>query len=133
MSRNGGAGALASRTFTVSSVLGWVTAPGNPTFSDTLNGLNQTVTATLPLDVGDGNLTAGWNITATSTSFTTGAHTLSTAATRVLTTPTVTCDGSCTLASNSVGYPYTLPAVPALQPRQSCLTLPRAAGSATRR
>jgi hypothetical protein len=57
--------------------------------------------------------TAGWNITLTSTTLSTGGgspHTLSTAATTVQTAPTDTCDSTCTPATNSVTYPYTVPA-----------------------
>jgi hypothetical protein len=115
MSRNGGTSAQASRTFTVVSGLSWVSTPGNISFSGALGGNDQTVTGTLPLDVGDGNLTAGWNISATSTTFTTGGgtpHTLSTGATTIQAAPTVSCDSgtTCTLASHTITYPYTLPA-----------------------
>jgi len=97
-------------------VLSFVSPPPNVSFSVTLNGLDQSVTATQALDVSDqtGSL-AGWNITATSTTFTTGGaspRTLSTSATKILTAPTTACDtGSlCTLAVTTVSYPYTLPA-----------------------
>jgi hypothetical protein len=93
--------------------LGLVSAAPNVTFSDTLNGKNQTPTATQALDIGDGRGSgAGWNITATSTTFTTGSVTLSTTATTVQTTPTLACDAgaTCLLATNSISYPYTLPA-----------------------
>jgi hypothetical protein len=56
---------------------------------------------------------AGWNITLTSTTWTTGGgspHTLSNSATQVLTTPTDTCDTACVQASNSITYPYAVPA-----------------------
>ena len=111
VSDNGGTGAEASQSFTVPSVLGWVTTPGNISFSDTLSGDDQTATATLPLDVGDGNLTAGWSLSATSTTFSTsgGTHVLSTAATTVQSAPTGSCDSTCTLATNAITYPYTLP------------------------
>jgi hypothetical protein len=70
------------------------------------------VTATLPLDVGDGTLNAGWNIAATSTLFTNGGatHTLPAGATTIQAAPTDVCDSACTLATNSIAYPYTLPA-----------------------
>jgi hypothetical protein len=93
--------------------LAFVSAPGNITFSATLNGTDQTVTSNQGLDVGDATgAGTGWNITATSTTFTSGGHTLSTSATTVTSTPTVACDASvtCTTATNSVTYPYTLPA-----------------------
>jgi hypothetical protein len=82
-------------------------------FSATLNGLNQEVTSAQALDVSDATGSgAGWNITATSTTFTTGSHTLSTSATTVGSAPTAACDASatCTTATNAIAYPYTLPA-----------------------
>jgi hypothetical protein len=110
VSRNGGAAAQVSHTVVIA--LGWVSAPSSIGFSATLNGLDQTVTATLPFDVGDGILTAGWSISATSTLFTNLAatHTLPANATTITTTPSDVCDAGCTVATNSVGYPYTLPA-----------------------
>ena len=56
---------------------------------------------------------AGWNLTATSTTFATGGGpTLATTSTTVQSGPTRACDSgsTCTLATNSVTYPYTLPA-----------------------
>ena len=71
------------------------------------------MTTTQALDVADATGSgAGWDITATSTTFTTGSVTLSTTATTVQSAPTRACDAgsTCTLATNSVSYPYTLPA-----------------------
>ena len=93
--------------------LAFVSAPPNVTFNDTLNGTNQTVNANQALDVSDGTGSgAGWSITATSTTFTTGSVTLSTSATTVQSAPSSACDAgsACTLATNSISYPYTLPA-----------------------
>jgi hypothetical protein len=96
--------------------LGFVSTPPNVSFSATLNGLDQTVTTTQALDVGDATGSGtGWNITATSTTFTTGGgspHLLSTSATSLTSAPTDACDASatCTLSTNSVTYPYVLPA-----------------------
>jgi len=105
--------ATATATITGGS-LAFVSPPPNVSFSATLNGSNQTVTANQALDVSDGTGSgAGWSITATSTTFTTaGAVTLANNSTTVASTPTTACDGgsSCTLATNSVSYPYTLPA-----------------------
>ena len=53
---------------------------------------------------------AGWNVTATSTQFTSGSHTLPLNAVSVQSAPTITCDTSCTLATNQIGYPYAVPA-----------------------
>jgi len=96
--------------------LGFVSTPPNVSFSATLNGLDQSVTTTQALDVGDATGSGtGWNITATSTTFTTGGgtpHLLSTSATSLTGAPTDVCDASatCTLSTNGVTYPYTLPA-----------------------
>src|SRR5205823_10737382 len=70
-------------------------------------------TATQPFDVGDATGSgSGWNITATSTSFTAGTHSLAPTAVTVPAVATVACDSgaSCTTATNAVSYPYTLPA-----------------------
>jgi hypothetical protein len=104
----------ATATLTAGS-LAFVSAPPAVSFSATLNGLDQTVSTTQPLDVGDATGSgAGWNITATSTTFATTSpvHTLSTSATTVGASPTVACDSgaTCTVATNSVTYPYSLPA-----------------------
>jgi len=80
----------------------------------TLNGANQTITASLPFDVSDATGSgAGWNVSATSTPFTSGSHTLPADATTIQAAPSLVCDLLpifCTLASPLVGYPYTLPA-----------------------
>ena len=70
-SLNGGIAAQTTRTVAVTRTFGWVSTPGAINFSATLNGLNQTTTAALPLDVGDGTATAGWNVSSTSTTFST--------------------------------------------------------------
>jgi hypothetical protein len=107
--------ATATATLSAGS-LAFVSTPPNVSFSATLNGTDQTVTSAQALDVGDATGSgAGWNLTATSTTFTTGGgspHTLSTSATTVGASPTVACDTgvTCVLATNSVSYPYTLPA-----------------------
>ncbi len=103
-----------SATVTVSAgTFGFVSAAPSVTFNDTLNGKDQTPTATQALDIGDATGSgAGWNITATSTTFTTGSVTLATTATTVQSGPTVACDASatCVTATNSISYPYSLPA-----------------------
>lgn len=112
----GGAGATtASETLTAGS-LGFVSAPANVTFpGTTLNGTNRTATASQAFDVGDATGSgSGWNITGTSTTFTTGTNTLPTTATTIATAPSApTCDTSvtCTVGgATTVSYPYTLPA-----------------------
>lgn len=79
----------------------------------TLDGTDQTVTQPQAFDVSDATgAHAGWSITATSTTFTAAGHTLSNTATTVQSAPPTVCDGgsSCTLATNSISYPYVLPA-----------------------
>lgn len=107
--------ATATANLTAGS-LGFVSAPPNVTFSDTLNGANQTATAPQAIDVSDATGSgAGWNVTATSTTFTNGGHTLGTGATTIAATPGVACDTGATCQpatplGSSVSYPYTLPA-----------------------
>jgi len=90
--------------------------PANVAFPATkLTGKNLTVTAAQPFDVSDARGTgAGWNITATSTVFKSGTHTLPTTATTVQAAPTVECEAgaTCTKATPSaaISFPYTLPA-----------------------
>jgi WxL domain surface cell wall-binding len=88
--------------------------PANITFpATTLNGTNQTASRAQAFDVADARGTgAGWSITATSTTFKSASHTLSTTATTIASAPADACDAgaTCTLASTNVSYPYTLPA-----------------------
>src|SRR5712691_5148849 len=59
-----------------------------------LNGTDQTTTYSLGLTVTNspsGGNTAGWNLTITSTTFTTGTHSLSTTASTIQAAPTVAC------------------------------------------
>jgi hypothetical protein len=110
------AGASTGTATITAGSLAFVSTPPNVSFTATLTGTDQTVTATQAIDVGDATGSgAGWNTTATSTTFSTGGatpKTLSNAATTVSATPTDACDtgSSCTLATNAVTYPYTLPA-----------------------
>ena len=88
--------------------------PGDVTFpAVTLNGSDQTQTQTQAFDVSDATgSNSGWAITATSTTFTASGHNLSNTATTIQSAPGTACDASssCTLASNSITYPYTMPA-----------------------
>lgn len=113
--RNGGTSAQVSSTFGVTRTLGFVTDPGGVAFSGVLTGLDQTLTTSLAMDVGDGTASSGWSISGTSTTFTTGGatpYTLPTTSVTVRTSPSAACDGAanCTLPSNSIGYPLALPA-----------------------
>jgi hypothetical protein len=109
----GASATSATATLTAGS-LGFISStPGAVGFSGTLSGHDQTVSSAQPFDVGDATGSgAGWNITATSTPFTTGSHTLSTSATTIQSAPTVVCDVSstCTTGTNGATYPYSLPA-----------------------
>jgi WxL domain surface cell wall-binding len=86
-----------------------------PSFSVTLNGTDQTASYTLPITVTDSRGSgAGWNLTVTSTQFTTGGgspNTLSTSASTI-SAASATCNtgSSCTNPTNSVSYPLGLPA-----------------------
>ncbi len=107
------AGATSATATLTAGSLAFVSAPPAVSFSATLNGSDLAPTSTQALDVGDSTgAGAGWNITGTSTTFTAGARTLPTTATTVAAGPTVACDASvtCTTATNSVTYPYSLPA-----------------------
>lgn len=105
----------ASETVTAGS-LGFASTPGSVTFpATTLDGQNKTVTAAQPLDIADATGSgAGWNVTATSTLFTNGSHTLASGATTVASAPSgPTCDTNvtCTVGgATTVAYPYSLPA-----------------------
>jgi hypothetical protein len=88
------------------------TANPSPTFGLTLSGLDQTTTYTLPVEVTDTRTTStGWNLTVTSTQFTTGSKTLATTASTI-TGVTHACNSgsTCTTPTNSVTYPLTVPA-----------------------
>lgn len=99
------------------SVTEVLTAPSIPTV--TLAGIDQTVNYTLPTTVVDATGTGnGWNLTITSTTFTTGggsAHLLATDASTI-TSVASSCvtPGSgtitCTNPSNAISYPLALPA-----------------------
>jgi hypothetical protein len=78
----------------------------------TLNGLDQTATASTVLSPSDMSGTAaGWNVAATSTTFTNGAgKTLPTTATTVTGGTATYAPGNCDPPTNSIAYPVTLPA-----------------------
>lgn len=78
----------------------------------TLDGANQTATTTLALTPDDETASnAGWNITGTSTTLTNaGGKTLPTTSTQVTAASASAATGNCSLPTNSIGYPVTLPA-----------------------
>lgn len=89
-----------------------LSAPSTVSFpSVALDGTNKTVSATATFTVTDGSDTAaGWNMSATSTTFTNGSRTLPTTATTVTGAALSTGAPNCAAATSSVGYPLTLPA-----------------------
>src|SRR4051794_41239274 len=77
------AGAVSATASITGGSLAFVSSPSTAGFTATLTGADQTVNATQTFDIGDASGSgAGWNITATSTTFTTSSpvHTLSTSA-----------------------------------------------------
>ena len=90
-----------------------LTSPSSVAFIGvTLNGNDKTTTASAALTPSDmsGNA-AGWNVQATSTTFTNAAgKTLPTTATSVTAATAAAATGNCDLPTNAVGYPLTLPA-----------------------
>jgi hypothetical protein len=91
-----------------------LTSSAAPSVSATLNGTDQTPTYTMGLNANDetGSGT-GWNLTITSTHFSTGGgspHTLPNG-TSAITSITASCaQGTCTNPTNSVAYPLGVPA-----------------------
>lgn len=107
------AGHAASVTSTgtiTGSILSAATS-ATPSFSANLDSGDSTQTYTVPLTIQDTRGTgAGWNLTLTSTTFTTGTQNLSTTASS-LTGVTSSCTtGTCTNPVNAQGYPITVPA-----------------------
>jgi hypothetical protein len=108
-----GASASTVATATIGAGTLSVSVPSTITFSDTLNGLDQTASAGLGIDVRDATGSgSGWSLTATSTQFSSGSNTLATNSVAVAGAPSDACDAgaTCALASNSIAYPYPLPA-----------------------
>jgi hypothetical protein len=107
-----GAGTVtATATLTGGGALA-LTNGATASFSDVLDGTDQSVTYTLPLTLNDLRASgAGWNLTMTSTTFTNGARTLATNASSVsAATSACVAGGSCINPTNSIGYPLTIPA-----------------------
>jgi len=108
MSRNGGPSATSTAALLIEDVLSFI-SPASASFADTLNGHDQTSFVAPVFDVTNTGA-SGWNVSATSTQFTTGLRTLAANAISVQSAPTITCDTTCTLATNQLSYPYNLPA-----------------------
>lgn len=106
--------AAVTATGTVSGSTLSVTTSATPSFSANLDSGDTTPMYTIPLTAQDTRGTgAGWNLTITSTTFTTGGgspNLLSTSASS-LTGVTSSCtSGTCTNPSNAQSYPVTVPA-----------------------
>jgi len=88
-------------------------SPSNVTLPTvTLNGVNQSVTTTGAFTANDQtNSGSGWNIAGTSTTFTNvSSETLPTTATQVTGASAVAGTQNCSLPTNAITYPVTLPA-----------------------
>ncbi len=108
-------GSLQATQNIVAGTLSFAITPSATTFSTiTLNGLNQTSTATQVLDIGDNTGSgSGWNVTLSNTSFTSGTHILANTDFTAASPGAPVCDAgsSCTVATwtGNVSYPYVLP------------------------
>jgi VCBS repeat protein/putative surface cell wall-binding protein len=85
-----------------------------PSLSATLTGQDQTLNYTLPITVTDATASGnGWNLTITSTQFSTSAspvNTLPTTASTAISASSVCAAGTCVNPTNAVSYPLTIPA-----------------------
>ena len=108
------AAASATVTGTVSGSTLSLSTTATPSFSDNLDLGDQTQPFSVPLTAQDTRGTgAGWNLTVTSTQYTTGGGSPSTLATTAssLTGVTSTCaSGTCTNPTNATTYPVAVPA-----------------------
>ena len=120
---SGVAGATPNGTLTLGAGSLVLVAPATLTWSGTLSGLNQTIVDTVPADqtysvndnTGSG---AGWHVTASATTFTTGTHSLADTGTFVntgsvtsiagTTAPAVACATTCTLPTNDTTFPVAI-------------------------
>ncbi len=97
----------------IGGTLSFAAAPANVTFSSiTLNGFNQTSTATQSLDIGDNTGSgSGWNVTLSNTPFTSGSNQLASSDFTVPALPTPACDtgSTCTTANLGTWSTYALP------------------------
>ena len=109
------AAANVTATATVSAGSLTLSTSATPTLSATLDGTDQTPNYALPMSVNDSTGSGnGWNVTITSTTFTTGGgspHLLSTTASTA-TAVSASCAGgtTCTAPTNSITYPLAVPA-----------------------
>jgi hypothetical protein len=90
-------------SFTPPTTLSWP--------STALTGRNRSITTPLTLSPNDQTGSgAGWNVTATSTTFTSGARTLPTTAAQITAANVSSASGNCSLPVNQINYPVAVPA-----------------------
>lgn len=90
-----------------------ISTSATPSFAVTLDGTDKTGSYTVPTTVTDATGSgAGWNLTITSTQFTTGGGSPSTLPTNAssITGVTSSCNTTCSAPSNSITYPLGVPA-----------------------
>jgi hypothetical protein len=79
--------------------------------STALTGRDQSISTGLNLSPDDETGSdAGWNLSATSTTFSSGTHTLPTTAAMITAASATAGTGSCSLPNNQISYPLTVPA-----------------------
>jgi hypothetical protein len=120
---SGVAGATGNGTLTLSPGTLALVAPTTLTWAGTLSGTALTLVDSTPADqnytVNDNRGSgAGWHVTASATTFTTGTHSLadtgtfvntgSTSAIGASTTPTAACVSVCTLPTNTTTFPVAI-------------------------
>lgn len=124
-----GSAVAAGTTCTLTGTLGvtggslTLTSPSSLAWSETLNGLDQSVVDTVAGDqqytVNDATGTgAGWHVTMSATTFTNSSHTLPNTGTLSTngsvtsitgtSAPTATCSATCTLPTNTTTYPVAI-------------------------
>jgi hypothetical protein len=88
------------------------TPPATLAFPSTaLTGRDQSVTTPLALSPNDETGSgSGWNLTATSTTFTSGTHTLPTNSAQITAGSSSAVTGTCSVPANQISYPVTIPA-----------------------
>jgi len=90
-----------------------MTSGSSATMTDTLDGTDQTVSWSIPLSVDDARGTgAGWNLTATSTTFDDGVGDSLPSDASQIASVAAACNsgGSCSTPTNAISYPINLPA-----------------------
>ena len=102
---SGGSCASGGLTFTPPTSFSWP--------STTLTGRDQSITTPLALSPSDETGSgAGWNLTATSTTFASSGRTLPTNSASITAAAATSASGNCSLPTNQISYPVTVPAGP---------------------